>query len=136
MKTIMQSYPNEYGKYDFVEYQPLLESFEYTILTQVDTGIDHGDSFVFYQDSGRYGYLSFGWGSSSGSDALQSCKTIADATALQTQLLNEIIWFDTAPDALTYFQTHDWRFHHFWIQPEFHTFVDQVIAILTAIIGP
>lgn len=92
----------------FSDYQPMLKQFG-EIVVQVDDDDYQGDSRVLYESEGRYGYLCFGWGSCSGCDALQGCGTIEEVQALMNELFASIIWFDSKPDALEFFNTHDWE---------------------------
>lgn len=56
----------------FWDYKPIVNSFG-KIIIQVNDGDYQEDSYILLEDDGRYGYLSFGWGSCSGCDALQAC---------------------------------------------------------------
>ena len=63
MRPITEVYSDE--SY-FGDYQPLLESFEYDILLQIDDNDYQGDSRLLFKDGDRFGILTFGWGSCSG----------------------------------------------------------------------
>lgn len=56
---------------------------------------------------GRYGYLKFGWGSCSGCDALQACRSYENLGELISELQQAVRW-GTATDILTFLRTHDW----------------------------
>jgi hypothetical protein len=112
MKSIYEIYPeletdggNFYGPGN---YQPMLDSFGYDVLLQVDDDDYQGDSRILYEDGNRYGILIFGWGSCSGCDSLQGCDSYQEIENLRAELHNGIMWFDSATHALDYFIHHDW----------------------------
>lgn len=93
----------------------MLDSFG-EIVIQVDELGYQGDSFVVYQDGDRYGFLSFGWGSCSGCDALKACNDTDEIQELMDKLRGSIRWFDSAKAAVDWFIHFDWAGQH-----EFHT---------------
>lgn len=144
MKPINEVYPEcigtsldgeEYFNYPF-DYTPLLDSFGYTTLLQVDDDDFQGDSRLLFQDGTRCGLLIFGWGSCSGCDALQSCESIKEIEDLRSSLLNSIKWFDTPAECLHYFNTHDWRGDYSWHDKETGKFVADGIRVLGELIDP
>lgn len=59
---------------DLCSYDPILNDLG-KVLFKLDEGSYSGDTRLIYTDSNsRYGILTFGWGSCSGCDALQSCE--------------------------------------------------------------
>ena len=129
MKPIREVYPEAaesiFG-FSVGDYTPLLESFGYTKLLQVDDNDWQGDSRLLYQDGNRYGVLTFGWGSCSGCDALQGCSTYEEVDTLRTNLHNSIIWRDGKTEMLTYMREHDWQGDYNY-SPEF---IEKAITIL------
>lgn len=83
------------------DYQPIIDSFG-DVLIQVDDDDYQGDTRVLFSAGGRYGFLNFGWGSCSGCDGLQSCRTYSDIDALIESLRDDIKWFDTLAEAQAY----------------------------------
>lgn len=90
------------------DYNPLLESFGYSILFKTDDDDYQGDSWILFGDGERFGYLQFGWGSCSGCDALLASNSYQDIDELRQQLMESIVWWDSAREALKWFKEHDW----------------------------
>lgn len=87
-----------YGPYD---YQPIIDSFG-TVLAQADDDDYQGDSHALIEKDGRFGVLTFGWGSCSGCDALQATANYREIEELIVQIENGIRWFDTLAEAMAY----------------------------------
>src|SRR5581483_8336566 len=115
MKPINEVYP-EHAKdeaegdyfYGPGSYQPLLESFGYDIVLQVDDDDYQGDSRLIFKDDSRYGLLIFGWGSCSGCDSLQACDSMKEIEQLRADIHNNIIWKDSAAELLEFTEKRDW----------------------------
>ncbi|QSQ10590.1 hypothetical protein H0A61_03000 [Koleobacter methoxysyntrophicus] len=137
MKDIKEVYPDaiwkdEAGEEHFwsvSDYRPLLESFGYKILLQVDDDGYQGDTRVLFKDGNRYGLLIFGWGSCSGCDALQACSSYEEIDELRQQLHNDIKW-GTAEELLEYIQGKDWELEWAWHEEETREFIRKAIEIL------
>lgn len=99
MKKAKEIYEND--KFSWYDYQPMLDEFG-EILIQVDEEAYQGDSFLIYKNDNKYGFLTFGWGSCSGCDALQACDTIDEVQELMDRLHNAIIWFDSLQELKCY----------------------------------
>ena len=69
--------------FGFCDYRPMIDSFGYEILLQVDDKDYQGDSRLLFRDVSRYGILIFGWGSCSGCDSLQACESLEDVEKLR-----------------------------------------------------
>lgn len=138
MKTVAEMYPNFESHYGASDYEPMLDSFGYERVLQVDDSDYQGDSRVLYLDrtTGRVGYLQFGWGSCSGCDSLQACGTADDVAALQASLHDQIRWFDSQKAALEWFETHDWEGDYSWGREEQKQFIDAAKAALGGEIRP
>jgi len=137
MKSIQECYPElwEQDSDDWwapCNYQPILDSFGYKILIQVDDSDYQGDSRVLYRDGDRYGYLQFGWGSCSGCDALQACSSVGEVESLQHQLHRAIRWFGSKDECLKFFQDHDWEGEYSWHEDGQREFIQKVICLLGA----
>lgn len=118
MKDIKEVYP-DYERQGYIssDYSLLLDSFGYENLLQVDDDDYQGDSRVLYRNGEQYGFLTFGWGSCSGCDALQACDTLEQADQLRKELHDQIIW--KSPDEmLAYMRNHDWK-GDYGYSPEF-----------------
>ena len=126
MKDIKEIYP-DYDKDGWIssDYSLLLESFGYEKLLQVDDNDYQGDSRVLYKNNGQYGFLTFGWGSCSGCDALQACNSLEEVDQLRKELRNQIIW-KSHDEMLRYMKEHDWK-GDYGYSPEF---VEKSIEIL------
>lgn len=113
----------------WTDYQPMLDAFG-NIVVQIDDHDYQGDSRVLYDEAGRIGILIFGWGSCSGCDALQACKSIEDVQQLCDELQDEIKWFDDKNQALQWVLTHDWRGDYSWHRNETQTFITKCVDYL------
>jgi len=133
MKAIKDAYPDleeEFGWGGPGDYGPLLESFEYEILLQVDDGDYQGDSRLLLRDGNRYGLLVFGWGSCSGCDALQACSSIKDIEELRDGLHGDIIWKDSREEMLEFVKNRDWEAQYSWHAEETKEFVEKALDLL------
>ena len=84
--------------------RPSYEDFVRTfgdILASASSSDWQGDSLYLIQGA-RYGVLTFGWGSCSGCDALEACRTQEDLNDLQDDLERGIKWFDSISDVDSY----------------------------------
>lgn len=131
MKDIREIYPDEdSGWFCIGDYQPLLKSFGYPILLQVDDDDYQGDSRLIFQDGSKYGLLIFGWGSCSGCDSLQGCNSYEEVDALRNGLLNDIKWFGSASSMLEYLNTHDWEGDYSWRDEKARQFVEEAKTLM------
>lgn len=133
MKTAKELYQdNDFDENWFCisDYNPILEEFG-DILIQQDDGEYEGDSRVLYSKDGKYGYLQFGWGSCSGCDALQGCKSFEDVDNLIEGLYDSIKWFESKEDALSFFKTHDWEGDYSWNDDGQKEFIEKCINYLS-----
>ena len=95
-------------------YRDLINAHGYEINVYVSERDYQGDSIAFvYKDNkdGRgYGWLTFGWGSCSGCDALQACdEDLICLARLSRDLVNGIIWHSDAYLAANAVVEHDWE---------------------------
>ena len=111
-----------FGWYD---YQPMLDEFGKTLI-QIDENGYQGDSFLIYEKEGKYGYLTFGWGSCSGCDRLQACRTIDEVQELMDDLYDDIKWFESLAKLKEYFENKDWALEYQWHIREFRMFLSRV----------
>lgn len=122
MKKADEIYDNSWGWWD---YQPMLNEFG-NILLQKDEQDYQGDSFLIYEKDDKYGYLTFGWGSCSGCDALQGCNSISEVQELMDRLYSSIEWFDSLDALKEYFEETDWTLQYQYSIPEFKEFLIEV----------
>lgn len=107
MKTIEELLTE--GKYG-PSYEDLYTSVDLEIILKTDAGDYQGDSFLLLKDTkDRYGYAEFGWGSCSGCDSLQGCSSPKEYEELRQELINGIIWRDSADEMLDFFYNRDWE---------------------------
>lgn len=126
MKTAKEIYGDE-PRY-WYDYQPMLDEFG-NIVLQCDEDDYRGDSFIIYEKDGKYGYLTFGWGSCSGCDALQACDTIDEVQELMDGLYSDIIWFESLEALKGFFETKDWSLCYEWHIYEFKEFLKCVAEL-------
>ena len=122
MKKADEIYDSSWSWWD---YQTMLNEFG-NILLQKDEQDYQGDSFLIYEKDGKYGYLTFGWGSCSGCDALQACNTIDEVQELMDKLYSDIKWFDSLDALKEYFEEVDWTLKYQYSIPEFKEFLTEV----------
>lgn len=122
MKKADEIYDNSWGWWD---YQPMLNEFG-NIILQKDEQDYQGDSFLIYEKDDKYGYLTFGWGSCSGCDALQGCNSISEVQELMDRLYSSIEWFDSLDVLKEYFEETDWTLQYQYSIPEFKEFLIEV----------
>lgn len=91
MKKAEELYTDPYMPCD---YTPILNNFGEVILQEDEDGYQ-GDSYVVLKSDNKFGYLVFGWGSCSGCDMLQACKTYEDIQEIIDLLYNDIKWFES-----------------------------------------
>lgn len=116
-------------RWGWYDYQPMLDAFG-KIVIQIDDDDYQGDSRLLYDENGKIGFLTFGWGSCSGCDALQACGTLDEVQELCDGLQNDIKWFDDKKQALEYFTNHDWQGDYSWHYNETKEFVQKCIEYL------
>lgn len=123
---------SEIYKSDFywTEYQPMLNEFG-TILLQVDEETWQGNSWLIYQDKNKFGYLSFGWGSCSGCDALQACSTIEEVQELMDRLYNSITWYGSLDELKDKLLNKDWELCYEGQCEYFDLFLNQLKTLTT-----
>jgi hypothetical protein len=108
----------------YVFYHPLIASmgFETVIVVHDDSNTGGGDSRFIFKHGDFYGLLIFGWGSCSGCDRLQACRTVGELEDLRKFLFDSIKW-GSASELLTYVREHDWKGDWTWHRPETHKFI-------------
>lgn len=94
-------------KYPQWEYEELVDSMGVKVLHSVDIGQYEGDTMSLVKEGCRYGLLVYGWGSCSGCDAAQGCRTVKEATELRDQIWNEIHWEDSKKSMHKYISDKD-----------------------------
>lgn len=134
MKPIEEVYPEHAAETEYFygpgDYNPMLQSFGYEVLLQIDDRDYQGDSRLLFEDGERIGYLNFGWGSCSGCDSLQACNSMKDIDELRTKLHESIQWFDNRAAAAKWFHEHDWEGDYGWHEEEQKRFIEQARKLL------
>ncbi len=134
MKTALDLYPQEKSDLwdtDIYEsdYQPIVDAFGNIILQESDDDYQ-GSTWVLYQDNDKIGFLRFGWGSCSGCDALQACRSIEEIQELMDDLWQSIMWFETKAEALQFFVEHDWEGDWDYQVSESRQFIEKATQLL------
>ncbi len=134
--NVLNAYPRlseEFG-YGVSCYEPLVQSFGRRTLVEADDNDYQGDSYRLLADGDEpgqvYGLLTFGWGSCSGCDALQSCETVEQLQALADSLQDSILWFASREALKEYIQNHDWEGDWSWHRESAHDFRRKVQEFL------
>lgn len=127
MKTAKELYsPERVESFGVWDYNPMLEEFG-NIVIKIDEDNYQGDSFILYKNEDKYGFLTYGWGSCSGCDALQGCSSIEEVQELMDSLYNSIQWFDDLKSVKSYFETRDWELDWIGHKEEFKDFKRKVL---------
>lgn len=129
MKPINEVYEsNDYG---WGDYQPMIDSMGYEVLCQGEVGDYQGDTLAVVRDGARYGFLTFGWGSCSGCDALQSCSTLHEVHELRQEIHDQIVWKDSANEMVEFLKNRDWKAQFYGDSDEVAEFVAKAVGVLT-----
>lgn len=131
MRTAKEIYEKEQlGEYEEIaNYQPMLEEFG-KILIQVDDDDYQGSSYLLYEIGSGYGYLCFGWGSCSGCDELQACRSMEEVQELMDKLYKEIKRFENIKDLKQFFNK-EWELCHEGHEESFPSFLHQVMLFIS-----
>lgn len=131
MKPIAEVYPDFKSEYTW-DYDPLLQSFGHEILLKIDDEDYQGDSRLILRDneSGAYGLLIFGWGSCTGCDALQGCRSLLELEELRESIHKSITWRPSCRDLLNYIEQKDWETEFMWHEAEGKRFVHEAKQLL------
>ena len=89
-------------------YSPMLALFG-EIVVQCDEDNYQGDTIAVVRNCDSYGYLTFGWGSCSGCDALQACGSVSEIVDLANDFQSAIKWFDSLQELKNFVNTHDYE---------------------------
>ena len=125
---IYQPYDDEYF-WGWSDYEPMVKAFGNAVIVVEDDDYQ-GDTRVLYDNNGVIGHLVFGWGSCSGCDALQACENVTELQELCNRLENSIKWFDSAKEALYWFNNRDWALQWEWHEEETKSYVSKAINYL------
>lgn len=112
----------------------MVSAFGQRTIVSVDEDDYQGDSYRLIGDGPRaderYGVLTFGWGSCSGCDALQSCGSVEELQSLADQLQDSVLWFPSKEALREYMEKHDWEGDWSWHREASHDFRRQVMEFL------
>jgi hypothetical protein len=129
--TALEEYEYDYWFMPYIGYGELIKSFEYQIALENHDEDYQGDSRYIFKDKNKgWGFLIFGWGSCSGCDALQACRSKEEVYELRDQLHHDIKWYETADELLTFIEERDWELQWCWHVEETRTFLKQAIELL------
>lgn len=127
----MGYWDNEKDEYvAFGGYDDMVKDWGYEVLVWVEDNDYQGDTHALLRDGERYGYLTFGWGSCSGCDALQACDSQAQYDELNQDLKNRIHWEADRDAMKDYFINRDWEIQWCWHKAEFKEFLTECANLL------
>jgi hypothetical protein len=117
----------EYGRsFNAHDYEPMVRALGQRVLAEGEAGYYQGDSFKLIADGSepdqRYGLLTFGWGSCSGCDWLESCADYEALQELADHLQDSVLWFSDKEALRKYMQEHDWEGDWHWDHESSHEF--------------
>jgi hypothetical protein len=135
MKDLRELFPD--GSSDRnLSYESLVASIGVEVLLVESDNGWQGDSYLIVRDGDRYGYLTFGWGSCSGCDALQACYSYEDLEALRDDLARGIHWEDDCAGLLRYVRERDWSTDYGWSwRDTLKEFVPHATALLEKLVA-
>lgn len=90
------------------DYNDVVALFEHDVLAQYEEEDYQGDSWYVLLNGSRYGWLTFGWGSCSGCDALQACSNAQEVNELRDELYRSITWYDSKKELLEWLESKEW----------------------------
>ena len=114
------------------DYQPIIDHFGH-VAVQVEEDDYQGDSWVLYHNGNRVGFLTFGWGSCSGCDALQACSNYEELDELIEEMRRGIRWFASVRDCQDFFSKHDWEGDFGWSRGALPKFVERAKRYLRTV---
>lgn len=127
MSDIEENFSFEAGWVDG-HYRDLIED-QGEIVLEYRIGDYQGDLLFVIRDANSFGFVSTGYGSCSGCDYLQACKSIEEVMGLQSWLISKIKWFESLSEFKRYlthgFQGNNW----FSNEPDWDDFVSQVTRL-------
>lgn len=109
-------------------YQPIIDSFGKVLIQDEDQDYS-GDTRVIYYENGKYGFLNFGWGSCSGCDALQACRSEEDVNKLIEELRRDVKWFDTLKELKDYLTSKDRAASYYSHEEDWSGFVTKTLTL-------
>lgn len=107
------------------DHEPIIAEIG-TVVVRVDYGTWQGDFYLLYRDGSRYGFLRLGYGSCSACDALQGCESYREIQEYADGVELSVNWFESASEALHWFESHDWDGDYDSERDEAATFVSEV----------
>lgn len=124
--------PEEFGYSQASDYGQMVSRLPGDVVVDVDAGSYQGDTFVLLRDGDRWGYVTFGWGSCSGCDALQACSSFEEVADIYESLINDIHWEPSRLAMLDWFKAHDWEGSWTWHDDEHREFLAKALDALGA----
>jgi hypothetical protein len=101
-----------------------------TVVLSEWLGDYQGDAVTVLKDGRRYGFLTFGYGSCSGCDALQAVENMEDLSGLYENLIDSIQWFASLDALKTYVsKDRDWAGSIYGHDDEIKGFIEKVVAL-------
>lgn len=134
IKTIYEKSQYEWVEFAESDYNPMLNAIG-NVAVKVEEDGYQGDTWVLYDNDGKFGYLNFGWGSCSGCDALQACDTFKEAQDLFDYIERQVIWFESIDDAMSFIQSDARTMDYAWSSEDFKTFISKSETYLKNKIG-
>jgi hypothetical protein len=116
----------DYGK-AYPSYEQIVDALGKTVVYE-RAGDYQGDLFYLIQDGDRYGFVSIGYGSCSGCDAMEACDSKEEVMELAGSIESGVRWFDNKAAARTFFEEHDWAGD--WSFYHVQTFLNECWAVL------
>jgi len=114
--------PDHYSWVSFPDYLEIARSLG-NIVADGEAGDYQGDYYFLLEKDGKYGWLTIGYGSCSGCDALQACVEVSDFQELYDSISRSVQWKDSKEEAIDYLKTKNWRGDFSWYYSDFRDFL-------------
>ncbi|GAA2322029.1 hypothetical protein GCM10010149_88930 [Nonomuraea roseoviolacea subsp. roseoviolacea] len=122
----------------YYSYDDLVASMDVEVVHEGHEQNYQGDSHYIVREDGRCGYMTFGWGSCGGCDALQACmdygsdeSTLRSVTELRDEIYNQIHWEETPAKLFAYMADKDWRLDWRYHAQDFRVFLAEALTKLS-----
>jgi hypothetical protein len=131
MSIAKSLYPDSFKReYSYVyDYDPIVTYLGETLVC-ADIGDYQGDIYLLLRTSNGYGFVVIGYGSCSGCDALQACKSYEDVDNLIDSIQASMKTFDTLADAQLHIANDDYhKFMFYRNESDWQKFRDACLSL-------
>ncbi len=118
-------YPDiDVNYFELWDYQPIIDYLG-EVLIQRESGEYEGDIHVLLLEDGWYGFVSIGYGSCSGCDALKACDSYEDLETLILGIVNSVKWFKSSQEVLDCILSEERKFSYYFHEESYQEFCEE-----------